>query len=149
MISKKCKYAIRALIYITNNQEELGLVDSARIAEFEKIPKKFLESILHELRNNRILHSSRGKFGGYKLLKHPSEIKLTELIRIMDGPIAMLPCVSLNYYAKCDECDETTCVIKPVFEKIRDLTLDVLNNQNIHKMSEESKAKIKLASNEL
>jgi Rrf2 family protein len=103
MISKKCKYAIRALIYIANNQKALGLVDSAQIAEKERIPKKFLEAILHALRNNGILHSSRGKFGGYKLLKDPSEIKLTDIMRVMDGPIAMLPCVSLNYYSKCDE----------------------------------------------
>ncbi|HMP31857.1 MAG TPA: Rrf2 family transcriptional regulator [Saprospiraceae bacterium] len=149
MISKKCKYAIRALIYIANNQAEMGLVDSSQIAEKERIPKKFLEAILHELRKNQILHSSRGKLGGYKLLKDPSEIKLTDIMRIMDGPIAMLPCVSLNYYAKCDECDETTCVIKPVFEKIRDLTLDVLNNTNVLKLKEESILKNKEHNDEI
>jgi Rrf2 family protein len=136
MISKKCKYAIKALIFITKNQESMGLVDSSRIAEAERIPKKFLEAILHDLRTNRILHSSRGKSGGYKLLKNPEEIKLTDIIRIMDGPIAMLPCVSLHYYSKCEECDENTCVIKPVFEKIRDLTLDVLNQTSVLKLTE-------------
>lgn len=136
MISKKCKYAIKALIFIAKNQETMGLVDSSRISESERIPKKFLEAILHDLRTNGILHSSRGKSGGYKLLKKPEDIRLTEIIRITDGPIAMLPCVSLNYYSKCDECDETTCVIKPVFEKIRDLTLDVLNQTSVLKLTE-------------
>jgi Rrf2 family protein len=133
MISKKCKYAIKALLYISN-QSGSNNIDAKEIAENEGIPRKFLETILHELRNNRILHSSRGKMGGYKLLKDPKDIKLTEVMRIMDGPIAMLPCVSLNYYTPCEECDEKTCVIKPVFEKIRDATLDVLNNTSIGTM---------------
>lgn len=149
MISKKCKYAIRALIYIANNQKELGLVDATLIAEKERIPKKFLESILHALRNNGILHSSRGKFGGYKLLKDPSEINLTDIMRIMDGPIAMLPCVSLNYYSKCDECDEAVCVIKPIFEQIRDITLDILNNSTVLRLADETVLKNADFKNEL
>lgn len=134
MISKKCKYAIKALLYLADNQSEVRSIFSTEIAENENIPQKFLETILRELRNFQLLQSKRGKTGGYKLLKKPSEIKLAELMRMMDGPIALLPCVSLNYYASCDECNETTCTIKPVFEKVRDQTLSILGNTSIEMM---------------
>ena len=134
MISKKCKYAIKALLYLADNQSEKRSIFSTEIAENENIPQKFLETILRELRNFQLLQSKRGKTGGYKLLKKPSEIKLAELMRMMDGPIALLPCVSLNYYASCDECNETTCTIKPVFEKVRDQTLSILGNTSIEMM---------------
>ena len=134
MISKKCKYAIKALLYLADNQSEERSIFSTEIAENENIPQKFLETILRELRNFQLLQSKRGKTGGYKLLKKPSEIKLAELMRMMDGPIALLPCVSLNYYTSCDECNETTCTIKPVFEKVRDQTLSILGNTSIEMM---------------
>lgn len=135
MISKKCKYAIKAILYIARNEQQNKAIFSSEIAENEGIPKKFLESILLDLRNNGILRSRRGKNGGYSMLKRPEEINFTEIIRIMDGPIAMLPCVSLNYYSPCLECkDEETCVIRNVFEKVRDATLDVLNNSSFEKM---------------
>ena len=134
MISKKCKYAIKALLYLADNQSEKRSIFSTEIAENENIPQKFLETILRELRNFQLLQSKRGKTGGYKLLKKPSEVKLAELMRMMDGPIALLPCVSLNYYASCDECNETTCTIKPVFEKVRDQTLSILGNTSIEMM---------------
>ena len=91
------------------------------------IPKKFLETILRELRNFQFIQSKRGKAGGYKLLKEPKDINLADLMRAVDGPIAMLPCVSLNYYANCEECDEKICKIKPVFEEVRDKTLKILS----------------------
>ncbi len=134
MISKKCKYAIKALLYLADNQVENRSIYSTEIAEKEKIPQKFLETILRELRNFQLLQSKRGKTGGYRLLKNPSEIKVSELMRMMDGPIALLPCVSLHYYAACEECDEKTCTIKPVFEQVRDQTLTILGNTSIEMM---------------
>ena len=138
MISKKCKYAIKALLYLADNQTENRSIFSTEIAEKENIPQKFLETILRELRNFQLLQSKRGKTGGYRLLKTPSEIKLTELMRVMDGPIALLPCVSLNYYAPCEECDEKICTIKPVFEQVRDQTLSILGNTTIEMMRHKS-----------
>ena len=88
MISKKCKYAIKALLYLADNQSEQRSIFSTEIAEKENIPQKFLETILRELRNFQLLQSKRGKTGGYKLLKKPAEIKLYELMRMRDGPIA-------------------------------------------------------------
>ena len=134
MISKKCKYAIKALLYLADFQEDDRSIFSTEIAEKENIPQKFLETILRELRNFQILQSRRGKTGGYRLNKQPNEIKLTDLMRMMDGPIALLPCVSLNYYASCKECNEKTCTIKPVFEKVRDQTLSILGNTTIESM---------------
>lgn len=135
MISKKCKYAIKALLYLADHQSEGRSIFSSEIAEQENIPKKFLETILRELRNFQFVQSKRGKAGGYKLLKEPKDINLAGLMRAVDGPIAMLPCVSLNYYANCEECDEKVCKIKPVFEEVRDKTLKILNATTIDKMA--------------
>jgi len=135
MISKKCKYAIKALLYLADHQSEGRSIFSSEIAEQENIPKKFLETILRELRNFQFVQSKRGKAGGYKLLKEPKDINLADLMRAVDGPIAMLPCVSLNYYANCEECDEKVCKIKPVFEEVRDKTLKILNATTIDKMA--------------
>ena len=82
----------------------------SRIAEEEHIPKKFLEQILLDLRNAGLLYSKKGAGGGYSLIKDPKEIVLAQVLRITGGPIALLPCVSLNFYQRCEECiDEGTC----------------------------------------
>lgn len=133
MISKKCKYAIKALLYLAEQQEDRS-VFSSEIAEKENIPKKFLEAILRDLRNFQLVQSRRGAHGGYRLLKKPEDITLVELMRVMDGPIALLPCVSLNYYHSCEECDEANCTIKPAFEAIRDQTLAILKQTTIASM---------------
>lgn len=135
MISNKCKYAIKALTYIARHSDGSKSVMTADIAREQKIPRKFLEIILRDLRNNRILESRRGKDGGFRLLRPAQEISLTEIMRIIDGPIAMLPCVSLNYYRSCDECEEEVCEIKGVFEQVRDKTLEVLNGKTIKSLT--------------
>lgn len=135
MISNKCKYAIKALTYIARNSGTNKSVMTADIAREQNIPRKFLEIILRDLRNNRILESRRGKDGGFRLLRPAEEISLTEIMRIIDGPIAMLPCVSLNYYRSCDECEEEVCEIKGVFEQVRDRTLEVLNGKTIKSLT--------------
>lgn len=135
MISNKCKYAIKALTYIARNSDSNKSVMTADIAREQNIPRKFLEIILRDLRNNRILESRRGKDGGFRLLRPAEEISLTEIMRIIDGPIAMLPCVSLNYYRSCDECEEEVCEIKGVFEQVRDRTLEVLNGKTIKSLT--------------
>ena len=136
MISKKCKYALKALLYISKNSGEKAILTSS-IARDENIPRKFLESILRNLRNNQILHSKRGKEGGFLLLRDPKEIYIVEIMRIMDGPVAMLPCVSLNYYQSCEECDEKSCAIKGIFENIRDKTLEVLGGTSLHDLNQQ------------
>ncbi len=135
MISNKCKYAIKALVYIAKYDNGSKAVMTSDIAREQNIPRKFLEIILRDLRNNRILESKRGKDGGFRLLRPAEDISLTEIMRIIDGPIAMLPCVSLNYYRSCDECEEESCEIKGVFEQVRDRTLEVLNGKTIKSLT--------------
>ena len=131
MLSKKTKYAIRALISLGERYEKEP-VNISFIAENEKIPKKFLEQILLELRNNGLLYSKKGAGGGYSLLKDPKEIKLVQAMRITGGPIAQLPCVSLNFYQRCEECkDEDSCGIRDTFRMVRDATLKILSETTI------------------
>ncbi len=126
MISKKAKYALKALKILTENYSEKKPMLISEIAEKENIPKKFLEAILLELRNNGVLHSQKGKGGGYMLRTPPEQITIAKIIRIIDGPIAPMLCVSLHFYGKCDDCkDEETCKIRPIMERIRDANLNV------------------------
>lgn len=140
MLSKKCKYAIHALVYLAERYQE-GPVHIQEIAEKKNIPKKFLEAILLELRNAKVLHSKKGKGGGYYLHQKPSDVNLMEVIRLMDGAIAMLPCVSLNYYERCEECrTEKTCGIRDTFIKVRDETLAILGGTTLDKILKREKA---------
>jgi len=131
MLTKKSKYGIKALIFLGKNYGEQP-VQIMRIATEEQIPKKFLEQILLELRNAGLLYSVKGAKGGYSLNKDPKDIRLTQVIRLLDGPIALLPCVSLNFYQKCDECkSEDVCGIRDTFIEVRDAMLQILNDTSI------------------
>lgn len=131
MLSKKTKYAIKALVILGKNADKPPMQIS-RIAEEENIPKKFLEQILLDLRNAGFLYSKKGAGGGYSLNKDPRDIFLVSIMRVTDGPIAMVPCASLNFYHKCEECrQETTCGIRDVFVQVRDATLRILSETSI------------------
>lgn len=107
-------------------------VQIAEIAQAENISQKFLESILLTLRRGGILGSKKGKGGGYYLLKTPEEIPMTTVMRVLEGPIAMVPCVSLNFYEACDDCpDEKTCSVHKLMIKVRDSALDVYRNNTL------------------
>jgi Rrf2 family protein len=132
MLSKKSKYAINALLYVARHCNEERPILASEISESENIPHKFLEAILLDLKNAGFLRSKRGRNGGYFLKVEPEEISLIKVMRLFDGPIALLPCVSLNYYEKCEECkDESTCGIRSVFLSIRDTTLATLQENNL------------------
>ena len=131
MLSKKTKYAFHALTYL-GKQEERTPVLISEVADKTKVPKKFLESILLDLKKAGILNSKMGKGGGYYLLKDPEDVKLAEVIRMFNGPIALLPCVSLNYYEPCDECvDEETCGLHSIMVDVRDETLKIVANKSL------------------
>ena len=122
MLSMKAKYALKALIHMANHDSDA--VRSRQIAEAENIPQKFLDNILQELRMNGIVDARRGIFGGYFLAKPASEIRLGDIIRIIDGPLAPIRCASLTAYQKCDDCiDEAAC-------QLRHLMLDVRNSMS-------------------
>lgn len=131
MLSMKTKYGLKALAFIAR-QEENKPVQIATIAKSENISHKFLESILLTLRKSGFLGSKKGKGGGYYLLKEPEDVYMTDIIRQLEGPIAMLPCVSLNFYEKCDDCpDENTCSVHKLMIQVRDSTLQVLKNNTL------------------
>ncbi|WP_299128050.1 Rrf2 family transcriptional regulator [uncultured Winogradskyella sp.] len=135
MLSKKTKYGIKALVYLAK-QEDRHPVQISDISKSENISRKFLESILLTLRKNGILGSKKGKKGGYYLLKEPNEIPMTSVMRLLEGPIAMVPCVSLNFYEKCDDCpDENTCAVHTIMLKVRDQTLNIFRNTTLADLS--------------
>lgn len=131
MLSKKTKYGLKALTYLaTKDSQEPTQI--AEIAEHENISQKFLESILLTLRRNGFLGSKKGKGGGYYLIKEPKDIPMTTIMRILEGPIAMVPCVSLNFYEKCDDCpDENACSVNSLMLKVRDANLEVYRNTSL------------------
>lgn len=130
MLSKKAQYALRAAAYLSDRFGQ-GPVQIAEIADAKKIPLKFLENILLELRKAGILESKKGKGGGYYLKETPSAVPLAKVIRTIDGPIAMLPCVSLFFYEKCTDCEEEHCSLNRVFKETRDATLKVLEKRTL------------------
>lgn len=131
MLSKKTKYGIKAITYIARKACDEP-VSISEIAKSEQISQKYLESILLSLKKAGILSSKKGKQGGYYLLKPTNEIPMSKIIRVLEGPIAMLPCVSLNYYEKCDDCpDENTCSVHKLMIEVRDSTLRILENTSL------------------
>jgi Rrf2 family protein len=131
MISKKTKYGLKALTYLAR-QDNNQPVQIGVISKSENISQKFLESILLTLRKNGFLGSKKGKGGGYYLLKDPKDIKMSAIMRILEGPIAMVPCVSLNFYEKCDDCpDENACAVHKLMIEVRDSTLNIFNNRSL------------------
>jgi Rrf2 family protein len=130
MISKKTQYGLKALGYLAAHYGK-GPVLIADIAEKKKIPIKFLESILLLLKQHDVLESKKGKGGGYFLAHAPKKTTLAAVIRIMGGPIALMPCVSLNFYEKCADCDEEHCGLRKVMAITRDATLKILEKKTL------------------
>lgn len=130
MLTKKTQYAFRALTHLVENYNK-GPVLISEISKKKKIPLKFLENILLELKKGGILESKKGKGGGYFLKDHPSKTHVASVIRVVDGPISMLPCVSLYFYERCKNCDERFCGIHDVMEQVRDATLNILEKKTL------------------
>jgi Rrf2 family protein len=131
VISQKAKYALRALLELARaGQGEAMLI--ADVSERQRIPKKFLEQILLDLKHQGLLQSRRGKNGGYTLMKNPAEITFGQVMRIIDGPMAPLPCLSRMAYRRCDDCrDEEACEIRHVFARAYDATARVLDRTTL------------------
>jgi Rrf2 family protein len=127
VLSNKAKYALKALLVLAEEHER-GPVLIADLAERGEIPKKFLEAILLSLKNRGLLRSKKGKGGGYSLARPPEQIALGDVIRVTDGPLALVPCASLTAYRKCDDCsDELRCGIRLVMKEVRDSTARILD----------------------
>ena len=130
MLSKKSQYAFKALTYLSEKFNE-GPVLISEIATKKKIPIKFLESILLELKKAGILDSKKGKGGGYFLKQKPEKVKVATVIRLINGPIAMLPCVSLYFYERCKNCNEKHCGLHDMMIQVRDATLNIVENRTL------------------
>jgi Rrf2 family protein len=131
MISKKTKYALKAVIYLAREYEK-GPVLIADLARDEMIPKKFLELILLTMKNNGILMSKKGKNGGYYLAKSPRKVTMGQIVRIMEGTVAPVPCVSESSYEKCEECEsENTCGIRIIMKDVRDAIANILDDATL------------------
>jgi Rrf2 family protein len=134
----KAKYGLRAVTSLAKEYGH-GPILIADLAKDEKIPQKFLELILLELKRKGILQSKKGKGGGYYLNRPPALISTGEVIRALDGTIALLPCVSQSAYRRCDECaDEMTCSIRHVMKEVRDRTADILDGTSLEDLLERS-----------
>jgi Rrf2 family protein len=131
MLSAKAKYGLKALLYLAD-REGAGGVLVADIAESQNIPKKFLDAILLELKNNGLLHSRKGRGGGYSLARPAAKVTFGQIIRILDGPLAPIPCVSQTAYRPCLDCtDEDACRIRRVMQEVRDATAAILDNTSL------------------
>ena len=131
MMSKKCKYAIKALVELAKHSSE-GSMFTRDIAKNQNIPQKFLEQILTELKQNGFVGSKKGYGGGIHLRKAPDQITVADIYRLFDGAIALVPCVAYNFYEKCEDClDEKTCTLRREFSKIREKSRDIMKEITI------------------
>ncbi len=130
MLSQRCKYALKAMINLARTPEGCRCV--ADIAEQENIPRKFLEAIMSDLRRGLLVESARGKLGGYRLARPADLITFGEIVRLVDGPLALLPCASRNFYRRCDDCpDETACALRRVLVDARNELSGVLDRTTL------------------
>jgi Rrf2 family protein len=131
MLSRKTKYGLQSVIYLAKRHGK-GPVLITELAKSEGIPQKFLEAILLDLRNKGILQSKKGKGGGYFLARAPQDITMGEIIRVLEGPLAPVPCVSQMAYRKCEECkSEADCEIRRVMKEVRDAMAKILDNTTL------------------
>lgn len=129
MLTKKAIYGLKAVLYLSQQLSAQEAVLISDIASHEHIPKKFLESILLELKKKGVLHSKKGKGGGYTLANAADRITVGEIMRALDGPLAPVSCVSESAYRRCDECiDEHRCGIRIVMKDVRDAMSNILDN---------------------
>jgi len=128
VLTQKTRYALRALLFLIEEGHG-GAVRLQRIAESQKIPRKYLELIMLDLKAANLVASVRGPKGGYCLTRPPSSISFGEVVRALEGPIALVPCASVNFYRRCDDChDEATCAIRRMFMMVRDRSAEVMNS---------------------
>lgn len=133
MLTAKGKYGLKALVYLSRMPlGELALVSD--VAQANNIPKKFLDAILGELRNAGIVQSRKGKGGGYRLARAPEEIKVGSIVRVLDGPLAPIPCASHTRYEACDDCNVATCQVRHMMLDVRNAIAEVLDHTTLAQM---------------
>ena len=135
MLTQRSRYALRALIFIARTNG-VAPVPISMIAADQKLPRKFLEAILLELKNGGLVTSYRGKLGGYRLARPAGQISFGEIIRQIEGPLALVPCVSVSAYQRCVDCfEESTCVIRKTMIEVREQTARILDHTTLADLS--------------
>lgn len=131
MLSRKSKYGLRAMLALAADAGR-GPVQAAELAEKQRLPRKFLEAILLDLKRHGLIDSKKGRGGGYVLSRKPGDITVGQIVRVLEGPLALTPCVSQTAYRRCDEClDEETCGIRLAMKEVRDATAHILDNTTL------------------
>jgi len=131
MLTRKSKYGIKAMLLLAEEADH-GPILISELAERQRLPKKFLEAILLELKRHGLLHSKKGKGGGYVLGRQATDITVGQIIRILEGPLALTPCVSQTAYRGCEECvDEKTCAVRIAMKEVRDSTAQILDHTTL------------------
>ena len=131
MLSKKAKYGMKALLRLALEADRRPILIE-NLAEHERIPRKFLEAILLDLKHRGIVQSRKGKGGGYFLARKPNDITLGEVVGALDGPLAAVPCVSQTAYMPCDDCpDEDACAVRLAMKEVRDATARILDRTSL------------------
>lgn len=139
MLSKKCKYALKALVRLGEECDK-GNLSIEEIAKSEHIPKKFLDLILLDLKRGGYVQSKKGIGGGYHLVRAPKKINLADIYRFFDGAIALQPCVSQKFRDKCDDCpDESACYLKPAFTEVREKTYQIMSKITLDSLLQNSR----------
>jgi Rrf2 family protein len=135
VLSRKSKYGLRALLALVDAPDGKP-IHASELAEGQRLPRKFLEAILLELKRRGLLKSKKGRGGGYVLGRKPGDITIGEVIRVLEGPLALVPCVSQTAYMRCEEClDEETCGIRLAMKEVRDATAHILDNTSLAGLS--------------
>lgn len=132
MLSQRGRYALKAMLSVARAELADRPKQVSAIAVEENIPRKFLELIMSELRQTGLVESRRGKLGGYRLTRPPREITFGDIMRVTDGPLALLPCVSQKFYRRCDDChDEATCTLRRIMADVRREVSDILDRTSL------------------
>ena len=133
MLTNKGKYGLKALVHLAQLPPgQLALVNDIAVANH--IPKKFLDAILGELRNAGLVQSRKGKGGGYRLARLPEDIRVGSIVRVLDGPLAPIPCASRTRYEACDDCDVNTCQVRHIMLDVREAIAEVLDHRTLAEM---------------
>jgi Rrf2 family protein len=129
MLTQRARYALHAMLFLARKNASATV---AEIAEAERIPRKFLEQILAALKTRGLVIGKRGPTGGYTLARDPSAISFADILRCIDGPLALAPCASLTAYSPCPDCTSVeTCKIRPVLLAVRDTTSLLLEGTSL------------------
>jgi Rrf2 family protein len=141
MLTQRSRYGLRAMLLIASDPADGPPVPMSRIAKDAQVPRKFLEIILAELKSANLVESTRGKMGGFKLARPAHLISLGDIIRVIEGPLALVPCVSRTAYKRCKDChDEDKCAIRRAMMIVRDDTARILDGTSLAAATDEARA---------